>query len=166
MVRALLPDAEAPFLLCENQPRVLYPLHWVHNGGLCETRVIGQPESLRYRLSATEHGRTWTFEDPMPLRSRSSATRTVTCSPRAITTGFRKIRRARPDGERRLRVNFAVWAPNARRVSVVGTFNEWDGRRHPMRLRPGSGIWELFVPGLGEGDLYSSRFCPAMVPCS
>ncbi len=49
-------------------------------------------------------------------------------------------------------VRFAVWAPNARRVSVVGDFNQWDGRRHPMRLRHGAGVWELFVPaGLGAG---------------
>ncbi|MDO3528397.1 1,4-alpha-glucan branching protein GlgB [Ralstonia pseudosolanacearum] len=49
-------------------------------------------------------------------------------------------------------VRFAVWAPNARRVSVVGDFNQWDGRRHPMRLRHGTGVWELFVPaGLGAG---------------
>jgi 1,4-alpha-glucan branching enzyme len=51
-------------------------------------------------------------------------------------------------------VRFAVWAPNARRVSVVGDFNAWDGRRHPMRLRGASGIWELFVPRLGPGDHY------------
>lgn len=51
-------------------------------------------------------------------------------------------------------VRFAVWAPNARRVSVVGAFNQWDGRRHPMRKNPGSGIWELFVPGLTEGAVY------------
>jgi 1,4-alpha-glucan branching enzyme len=50
---------------------------------------------------------------------------------------------------------FAVWAPNARRVSVVGDFNMWDGRRHPMRLRPECGIWELFLPGVGAGSLYS-----------
>ncbi|HET7412739.1 MAG TPA: 1,4-alpha-glucan branching enzyme, partial [Pararhizobium sp.] len=43
-------------------------------------------------------------------------------------------------------VHFAVWAPNARRVSVVGDFNDWDGRRHVMRLRRGTGIWEIFVP--------------------
>ncbi|MBN2700070.1 MAG: 1,4-alpha-glucan branching protein GlgB [Methylothermaceae bacterium] len=49
---------------------------------------------------------------------------------------------------------FAVWAPNAERVSVVGDFNQWDGRRHPMRCRYDSGVWELFVPGLGEGTLY------------
>jgi 1,4-alpha-glucan branching enzyme len=51
-------------------------------------------------------------------------------------------------------VHFAVWAPNARRVSVVGDFNRWDGRCHPMRLHPGIGVWEIFVPGLAEGTLY------------
>ncbi|PYJ04000.1 MAG: 1,4-alpha-glucan branching enzyme [Verrucomicrobia bacterium] len=51
-------------------------------------------------------------------------------------------------------VSFAVWAPNAQRVSVVGEFNNWDGRYHPMRLLGSSGVWEVFVPGLGEGTLY------------
>ena len=51
-------------------------------------------------------------------------------------------------------VRFAVWAPNARRVSVVGPFNAWDGRRHPMRLRAEAGVWELFVPRLRAGELY------------
>jgi 1,4-alpha-glucan branching enzyme len=50
--------------------------------------------------------------------------------------------------------SFAVWAPNARRVSVVGSFNQWDGKRHPMRLRRESGVWELFLPAVGVGDLY------------
>lgn len=51
-------------------------------------------------------------------------------------------------------VLFAVWAPNAQRVSVVGDFNQWDGRRHPMRNRGSTGVWELFIPGLGDGCLY------------
>ncbi|MFA7592105.1 MAG: 1,4-alpha-glucan branching protein GlgB [Thiohalobacteraceae bacterium] len=51
-------------------------------------------------------------------------------------------------------VRFAVWAPSAERVSVVGDFNGWDGRRHPMRVRGGSGIWELFIPGLAPGQFY------------
>ena len=51
-------------------------------------------------------------------------------------------------------VRFAVWAPNAERVSVVGNFNNWDGRTHAMRARGASGIWELFIPGLVPGDLY------------
>jgi len=50
--------------------------------------------------------------------------------------------------------HFAVWAPNARRVSVVGGFNHWDGRRHPMRKRGATGVWETFVPGIGEGEVY------------
>ena len=51
-------------------------------------------------------------------------------------------------------VQFAVWAPNAERVSVVGPFNLWDGRRHPLRSRGMSGVWELFVPALDAGTLY------------
>jgi 1,4-alpha-glucan branching enzyme len=49
---------------------------------------------------------------------------------------------------------FSVWAPNARAVSVIGTFNAWDGRRHPMRQHPGAGVWELFVPDVGAGEVY------------
>lgn len=51
-------------------------------------------------------------------------------------------------------VRFALWAPNASRVSVVGAFNAWDGRRHAMRLRHDVGVWELFVPHVQAGDLY------------
>jgi 1,4-alpha-glucan branching enzyme len=51
-------------------------------------------------------------------------------------------------------VLFAVWAPNAERVSIVGSFNRWDGRAHPMRVRGGSGVWELFIPNLEPGELY------------
>ncbi len=51
-------------------------------------------------------------------------------------------------------VSFAVWAPNAARVSVVGEFNAWDGRRHPMRKRIGVGVWEIFIPGLPKGSVY------------
>src|SRR5688572_31702718 len=63
--------------------------------------------------------------------------------------GARRIRHGVRDG-----VHFAVWAPTAARVSVVGNFNAWDGRVHPMRaLRPG-GYWEIFIPDLGAGDPY------------
>jgi 1,4-alpha-glucan branching enzyme len=51
-------------------------------------------------------------------------------------------------------VRFALWAPNARRVSVVGDFNSWDGRRHPMRLRHDAGVWEIFLPRLRVGAVY------------
>jgi 1,4-alpha-glucan branching enzyme len=51
-------------------------------------------------------------------------------------------------------VHFAVWAPNAARVSVVGDFNAWDGRVHPMRRLGPTGVWEIFIPGVGEGQRY------------
>jgi 1,4-alpha-glucan branching enzyme len=51
-------------------------------------------------------------------------------------------------------VRFAVWAPNASRVSVIGDFNAWDGRRHPMRSRGGGGVWEIFIPHVAAGDRY------------
>jgi 1,4-alpha-glucan branching enzyme len=56
--------------------------------------------------------------------------------------------------------SFAVWAPNAERVSVVGPFNDWDGRRHVMRSHPGAGVWEMFLPGLGTGTLYKFEIKP------
>src|SRR6202007_1443358 len=52
-------------------------------------------------------------------------------------------------------VRFAVWAPNARRVSIVGDFNGWDARRFPMRKRVEGGLWELFIPGLEPGAIYN-----------
>jgi 1,4-alpha-glucan branching enzyme len=58
-------------------------------------------------------------------------------------------------------VHFAVWAPNAKRVSVVGDFNEWDGRRHAMRARQDTGIWELFVPEIGAGQIYKYEIVAA-----
>jgi len=57
-------------------------------------------------------------------------------------------------------VQFSVWAPNAMRVSVVGDFNQWDGRISPMRNRGPSGVWELFVPGLAEGAIYKYEIRP------
>ena len=51
-------------------------------------------------------------------------------------------------------VSFAVWAPNAKRVSVVGAFNNWDGRVNVMRKHPSCGVWDIFIPGIGEGELY------------
>ncbi|MBA3349547.1 MAG: 1,4-alpha-glucan branching protein GlgB [Actinobacteria bacterium] len=72
------------------------------------------------------------------------------------TMGAQCKRHADVDG-----VGFAVWAPNARSVRLVGDFNAWDGRRHPMRALGSSGIWELFVPGLRAGTLYKFEILTA-----
>jgi len=57
--------------------------------------------------------------------------------------------------------SFAVWAPNAKRISVVGDFNHWDGRIHPMRLLGASGVWEIFIPGVGLGAHYKYEILDA-----
>jgi 1,4-alpha-glucan branching enzyme len=57
-------------------------------------------------------------------------------------------------------VHFVVWAPNAHRVSVVGDYNQWDGRRHPMTNRGATGLWELFIPDLPDGTLYKYEIRP------
>ena len=57
-------------------------------------------------------------------------------------------------------VSFAVWAPNAERVSVVGDFNAWDGTQHPMRSLGNSGVWEIFIPKLKAGELYKYEIKP------
>jgi 1,4-alpha-glucan branching enzyme len=61
-------------------------------------------------------------------------------------------------------VRFAVWAPNARRVSVVGDFNGWDGRLHVMRVHHGVGIWDIFIPGLTVGSVYKFEIKPRHGP--
>jgi 1,4-alpha-glucan branching enzyme len=60
---------------------------------------------------------------------------------------------------------FAVWAPGAHRVSVIGEFNQWDGRCHPMRVRGGSGVWELFIPASSPGRCTSSSCATAAATC-
>ncbi len=68
--------------------------------------------------------------------------------------GFRFLGAHEHEADEVVGILFAVWAPNAERVSVVGDFNNWDGRRHPMRVRGGSGVWELFIPDLDSGHVY------------
>lgn len=58
-------------------------------------------------------------------------------------------------------VHFAVWAPNALRVSVIGDFNDWDGRRHVMRFHPSIGVWDIFIPEIGAGTLYKYELLDA-----
>ena len=86
---------------------------------------------------------------------RCSANSTCICWSRAtISRAIRSSARTRSCMRASRASSFAVWAPNARRVSVVGDFNGWDGRRMPMRRRHAGGLWEIFVPGLRPGHLY------------
>lgn len=153
-VRAFAPGAESVEVVARHDPgRVLGRLEAAHPAGLFAGRVAdpGAPYLLRIRWPG---GAVQETEDPysfglllgdMDLYLLAEGTHREIG--RVLGAQVTEI-----DGVRGVR--FAVWAPNAGRVSVVGDFNGWDGRRHPMRLRREAGIWELFVPRLGPGTRY------------
>ncbi|MCI0546604.1 MAG: 1,4-alpha-glucan branching protein GlgB [Candidatus Rokubacteria bacterium] len=131
------------------------PLSRIHEGGLWEASIPRARCGEDYRLRIThDDGRTEEVEDPYRFPSTLSDYDLHLLGEGTHYGIFDKLgahptRLAGVDG-----VLFSVWAPNARRVSVVGDWNGWDGRRQPMRLHPGNGIWELFVPGTIEGQRY------------
>ena len=116
--------------------------------------VCELPKKADYRLRAEGHGAAWDFDDPFafgPVLGEMDEYLFSEGTHKRLwhVLGAHLITHGGVDG-----VHFAVWAPNADRVSVVGDFNIWDGRRHPMRRRGGTGVWEIFVPGLAEGTTY------------
>jgi 1,4-alpha-glucan branching enzyme len=107
-----------------------------------------------YRLHASNPGGTWSFDDPYrfgPVLGALDDHLLVEGSHRRLweRLGAHPMTHEGADG-----VHFAVWAPRARRVSVVGDFNQWDGRCAQMRKRIDSGVWEIFIPGLAAGARY------------
>jgi 1,4-alpha-glucan branching enzyme len=157
-VRAFLPAAQAVTVLARDTGLTLGELHLVHPAGFWSGTIA---DPVPYYLHIVEADRVFETEDPYsfaPLlgdidiyllgegRHRDFAN--------AMGAHVTTI-----DGI--IGVRFAVWAPNARRVSVVGEFNAWDGRRHPMRLRFGAGVWELFIPRLGAGTIYKYEIVSA-----
>jgi 1,4-alpha-glucan branching enzyme len=117
--------------------------------------------AFRYRLRATDaDGVEVEFEDPYSFPSTLGELDLHLLGEGTDLQMYRKLgahpaRIAGVEG-----VRFAVWAPNAERVSVVGDFDHWDGRRHVMRLHPGVGVWDIFIPGLERGALYKYEIKP------
>jgi 1,4-alpha-glucan branching enzyme len=150
VVRAFVPYAET--------------LHAVAPDGT-EVALEGRPEPgffeglvpdghIRYRLRAATGGGTWELDNPYsfgPVLGAIDDHLFVEGTHQKLYRQFGAHAR-RHDGVDG--VHFAVWAPNARRVSVVGTFNDWDGRRLQMRKRIESGLWEIFAPGVAPGTIY------------
>ena len=123
-------------------------------GPLFEAFLPDAALPLRYRLLAEGEGGSRAFDDPYafgpalgPLDDHLLVEGTHTRLYERL--GAHCIRHQGAEG-----VRFAVWAPGAGRVSVVGAHNGWDGRVHPMRRRVDSGLWEIFIPGLAEGAVY------------
>ncbi len=158
-VRAFLPDAQQVEVVDARSGRRVARLHERGATGLFEGAMARRRRAFDYRLRTQwRQGDATELADPYaygPLIDEADL------SALAQGTHLRahEVLGAHPmtlgDGPQAVHgVRFAVWAPNATRVSVVGDFNAWDGRRHPMRGRGGSGVWELFVPHVQVGDLY------------
>src|SRR5215468_2998690 len=153
-VRALLPGATEVTVLVEGGAIPAQPLKPIHADGLWEGMIPGRLP-IRYRLRVTyADGHTLELEDPYRFPSTLSGFDLHLLGEGRHYRIYEKLgaHAATLDGV--AGVIFAVWAPNAQRVSVVGDWNAWDGRRHPMRLHPGNGIWELFLPGVTDGARY------------
>ncbi len=132
-----------------------YPLSFKGYQGLFEGVIEDKKEKFLYKvICEDEQGHKWSYIDPYQFDSTFTDDDLYLFGlgkdyelHHKLGANFIAV-----DGVTGIR--FAVWAPHAKRVSVIGDFNNWDGRRHPMRFIAKQGIWELFVPGLVEGDLY------------
>jgi 1,4-alpha-glucan branching enzyme len=125
----------------------------VHDAGFFEGKLtIRKRQPLRYL--ARNAGGEWQLTDPYSFGPVLGPMDDYFIAEGSHLRLFDKLGAHLISHEGASGVHFAVWAPNARRVSVVGDFNEWDGRRHSMRHRIDTGIWEVFVPDLGEGHPY------------
>ena len=122
------------------------------DAGLFEGRIAGHPQPLKYR--AQGYGAEWWVTDPYTFGPVLGPTDDYLMAEGSHVRLHDKMGAHLIEHEGASGVHFAVWAPNARRVSVVGDFNDWDGRRHVMRKRGDVGVWEIFVPDLGEGRAY------------
>ena len=159
-LRALLPGASKVELLDALTSRTLVSLQPI--GDFFESLVPRRRKRFDYRLAvAWADGSQGIYADAYAfgpqLGDADLGLLAAGDHPRPFTLlGAHALEQDHVDG-----VRFAVWAPNARRVSVVGSFNQWDGRRHGMRLRHAAGIWEIFVPHAALGDLYKFEIIAA-----
>ena len=148
-VRAFLPQAESAALRIGYQT---YPMEKRHAGGYYCAMLAGTP--TRYLIQAKLYdGPTIEFEDPYRFGPLISDFELHLHAEGTHYEAYHTLgaHLAETDGMKGVR--FAVWAPNAASVTLAGEFNQWDTRRHPMRRR-NAGVWEIFMPGLGEGATY------------
>ena len=153
-VRVFLPGATQVLVVLHESLRVLATLARRHPAGFFERALTSALKTPYQLLVRWEDGGESLLEDPYRFGPVLDATDVWLLAEGTHlrpfeVMGAHAVTMLGIDGMR-----FAVWAPNAARVSVVGDFNFWDGRRHPMRLRAECGVWEIFLPGVTHGAHY------------
>ncbi len=156
IVRVLEPDAKKVSLFWENETEAeATSLKRIHPEGLFELKIPPRPELKPYRLKISyKNGNEHIRFDPYYFSTQLTEYDQLLFAEGNHHRFYHKL------GAHPLEIDgvpgtlFAVWAPNAKRVSIVGDFNYWDGRKHPMQIFGDSGIWELFIPEVAAGMLY------------
>ena len=154
VVRAFLPGAESVIVLDRATGVAVAELARMHDAGFfCGLAGAGRAP-FPYRLRIVSGGTPQTLDDPYAFGPQLGELDIYLHAEGSFLRSFEKMGAHPTAVDDVAGTCFAVWAPNARRVSVVGDFNGWDGRRHPMRLHPGAGLWEIFLPGVAAGARY------------
>ncbi|WP_420394490.1 1,4-alpha-glucan branching protein GlgB [Acuticoccus sp.] len=150
-VRAFAPQAER-VALTDAGGRTIVSMERVHPDGLFSVVVEEAPFEYRLAMRAGKHE--WVTDDPYRFDTVLGELDVHLIAEGRHRRLYERLGAHPAEMHGTHGVYFAVWAPNAKRVSVVGDFNGWDGRRHVMRRRPEAGVWEMFVPDLTRGLYY------------
>ena len=154
-VRAWLPAARSVWVVEAGTDAVLGELTAIHTEGLFEgPLVVSSLAAPVYRLRVNWSGIPIVIDDPYRFPPLLGDLDIWLLAQGSHARPYERLGAHAVECEGVAGTRFAVWAPNARRVSVVGNFNFWDSRRHPMRRRGESGVWELFLPAVSAGAHY------------
>jgi len=157
VVRSFQPKASSAILLAEDGRQL--SMSRIHEDGLFELQL--DKAAGPYRLKLSDGDNEWEVIDPYSMPSALGDVDRHLFNEGTHQKLYEVLGSHVCTLEGVQGVSFCVWAPNATRVSVVGSFNHWDGRCHLMRANPGSGLWDIFIPQLGDGTLYKYEIVDA-----
>jgi 1,4-alpha-glucan branching enzyme len=161
VVRCFVPGAREASILFDGAQHTAVPMVQVHDTGLFESTMPGPLPTRHYRLRLVdEAGRLSERHDPYSFPPLLTDFELHLFGEGTIYRAYHTMGAHLRTVDGIAGVHFVVWAPNAGRVSVVGDFNRWDGRCHPMTSRGSTGLWELFFPDVSAGTLYKYEIRP------